>query len=1045
MRKNYNAIFQQRFESLNAAQQQAVQTIEGPVMVIAGPGTGKTEILAARIAYILQQDTGADPNNILCLTFTESGAFAMRKRLEQFIGAVAYQVQIHTFHSFCNQIIQENLERFGKRELDLVSELEVIEFLQRRIQTFSADHPLFHVSSDYHIKKLIQVFRTIKSENWDIKELIASIDDYLKDLPHREQYQYKRSVPSKNIQAGDVKQHEIDKEIKKCETLKAAIHEFPHYQNFLKEQGRYDYEDMIVWILHAFESDPEFLLSYQEQFLYTLVDEYQDTNGSQNRLLELLTSYWDAPNIFIVGDDDQSIFRFQGANLRNILSFHKRYTDTISVIVLKENYRSSQNILDVSGHFVSNNHERLIHEFSEFDKSLQAKNNQYALSVQKPIIREYSHILQEENSIIQEIEDVYKQGYDVSHIAIIYREHRQAKNIVQILEQRGIPVNVRESVNIFTLPLIQNILVLIEYIVKEKHQPYSAEDLLFHILYMPFWGIAPKSIALLYSYLQAVKKRNKADKQKATEELSLFGLETQEIQYMRDIISNPIHLSSVSGLEDIQQILDFYKFFEQSLQNTTTLSLLEQVQYIINTSGILDFACNDQNKEWHLRTLKTFFDFLKAESAKQPYLLLDGLLHTCQQMVDHNIQLSLEQATIKKKGVNFLTAHASKGLEFEKVYIIGCTARVWEKKKKNANNAYIFPDTVILSTEGNDLEESRRLFYVAMTRAKEYLILSYSLMDEKEKDTEKTQFIAEIMEQDNTYFEQIVPTEEQNMNYLEDLVRMSHNHHQENIAHEYLQQLLENYRLNVSHLNKYLRCPISFYYENLLKVPMGMNEYMSFGNAVHYALEHFFRTLQTDKTVEKLLHYFELGMKYKEHSFTRDQFSKRMTYGKKILKTYYETYKDGWDKKNIVEYNINNVVFHDVPLSGKIDRIEIDHNTAHVIDYKTGRYSNGRKKLQRPNDEQPLGGDYWRQLVFYKILLDAEKKKNWNMLSAEMNFVESEDESPLQRVKMIITDSDIDIVGKQIETVYRSIMNREFSQGCGEEDCKWCQLHKSLL
>ena len=366
--------FNQEYQKLNAQQRNAVDTIEGPVMVIAGPGTGKTQILAARIGKILL-DTDVLPENILCLTYTDAGTIAMRKRLVQFIGADAYKVNIYTFHAFCNDVIQDNLSLFEKTSLDAVSELESIQLFKILIDSFPKNHPLKRYRGDvyYEINNLKNLFSAMKREGWSAAYINQKIDEYLTDLPTRDEYIAKRAV--KDFKKGDVRTDKIAEEKEKMEKLRSAVNEFDNYQNLMRKKNRYDFDDMINWVIKVFEENAAVLSAYQEKFQYVLVDEYQDTSGIQNRLVQLLISYWDKPNVFVVGDDDQSIYRFQGANVENMLGFANAYTKELMTVVLTDNYRSTQPILDISKTLINKNEERLVKKIDGLSKELISSND----------------------------------------------------------------------------------------------------------------------------------------------------------------------------------------------------------------------------------------------------------------------------------------------------------------------------------------------------------------------------------------------------------------------------------------------------------------------------------------------------------------------------------------------------------------------------------------------------------------------------------------------------------------------------------------------
>ncbi|MFT5016248.1 MAG: DNA helicase-2/ATP-dependent DNA helicase PcrA, partial [Limisphaerales bacterium] len=322
----HNATFQTELDRLNPAQRAAVEKTDGPVMVLAGPGTGKTHLLAARIGNILSEtDTGA--HNILCLTFTEAGVKAMRERLLKFIGPEAHRIGIYTFHGFCSNLIQQNLQYFGKPDLEPLGELEQIRIIRSLLDGLEQDTPLrqgYHDPYFYepHLKHL---FSAIKSENWELDDMDQKIDKYVTELPAHPDFVYQKKYKDKV--KGDPKQGQIDEEILRMKRLRAATDLFPAYQEGLRKERRYDYGDMIGWVLRAFNDFPSLLRAYQERYQYVLVDEFQDTNGAQDAIVRSLVDYWEKPNIFIVGDDDQAIYEFQGARLRSMTDFFKRYDD----------------------------------------------------------------------------------------------------------------------------------------------------------------------------------------------------------------------------------------------------------------------------------------------------------------------------------------------------------------------------------------------------------------------------------------------------------------------------------------------------------------------------------------------------------------------------------------------------------------------------------------------------------------------------------------------------------------------------------------------
>ncbi|RYY60055.1 MAG: ATP-dependent helicase, partial [Chitinophagaceae bacterium] len=495
-RERLESKFLEEYEKLNTQQRKAVDQIEGPVMVIAGPGTGKTQILASRIGKILL-DTDASPDNILCLTYTDAGALAMRKRLLQFIGPEAYKVNIHTFHAFCNDVIQDNLSLFEKNSLDAISELEKIQLFKKLIDTLPKDNPLKRYRGDvyYEVKNLSSLFSTMKREGWTPEFINGKIDSYLADLPLRDEFLYKKKY--KEFQAGDLKQDRFNEEKEKMEKLRAAVGQFDRFQGMMRDAERYDFDDMINWVIRAFNENPYLLVSYQERFTYILVDEYQDTSGTQNRLVALLINYWDNPNVFVVGDDDQSVYRFQGANVENMIEFGDSYKENLMTVVLTNNYRSTQPILDISKTLINRNEERLINKIEGLSKDLLSSNSKLADLKHLPIMRQYETQRHEMIGVTREVQGLLEQGIAPGRIGVIYKENKYGETLSQYFKMLRIPVYSKRHLNILEVPLAKNILQILRYLAAEHDMPYGGDEMLFELMHFSWFKIPPIEIAKL--------------------------------------------------------------------------------------------------------------------------------------------------------------------------------------------------------------------------------------------------------------------------------------------------------------------------------------------------------------------------------------------------------------------------------------------------------------------------------------------------------------------------------------------------------------------
>ena len=1030
----YNEKFQQALANLNPEQLAAVNKMDGPVLVVAGPGTGKTQILAARIGKILT-DTDALPSEILCLTYTDAGAIAMRKRLFDFIGPDAYRINIYTFHAFCNEIIQENLEYFGKLNLEPLSELDAAMLFRELVDDFPNDHLLKRFTGDIYFDapRLQRLFSTMKSEGWDSAIIEAAVKEYLDDLPNREEFIYKRANLKAGIKIGDPKQKDIDKIAEAMQKLVAAVNEYYNYSLKMSNKGWYDYDDMIIWVLKAFRENEEILRKYQERYQYILVDEFQDTSGSQNELLKFLLNYWETPNVFVVGDDDQSIFKFQGANMKNILDFANDYVKTLHTVVLKHNYRSNQHILDISKALINNNKERLTSELA-LDKNLQSSHPRFDVLTVEPVIHEYENPGQEVVDVAMQIKDLVEKGTPPEEIAVIYRNHSQVEELLQYLDVQKIAVNTKRKIDVLEQPFGEKIITILRYLAMEMDSPYSGDELLFEIMHYDFFNIAPIEIAKASI---AVSKENYATASNNQPKTSLR-------RYISELRTpaQPGLFDSVQNVEMKFLISDI----DYLLKESVSVTLQQFFQQVIAKMGILRYIMNQPDKGTHMQMLTSFFDFLKEESRKNPEIKLSDLITTIDLMKKNNIRLSLNQVIFSDKGINFLTAHGSKGLEFEYVFFIGCDKKTWDSRGRN--NGFSYPDTLTRGPSDDiaQKEESRRLFYVALTRAKQCLMISYASKDRNGKDQEASQFIGEILADTPLVVHYPKVNEEDMLGFYATQFSVDDKPKIELLDRNYINQLLQNYTLSVTHLNNYLDCPLRFYFQCLIRVPSGKSPAATFGQAVHWALNRTFKKLKEwgDEfpPTEEFMKEYRWYMYRNRDSFTKEDFKLRVAYGEKILPAYYEQNIGSWNKIAITERTIKNIQIEGVPIKGNLDKIEFEGKNVSVVDYKTGKLKNAKDKLLRPTNEQPNGGDYWRQAVFYKILIDHDRN-DWQVVNTIFDFVEPIKDGEYHKEKLFITPDDTATVTDQIKTVYQKIMAHDFNTGCGKKECDWCHFVKS--
>lgn len=1040
--KQRNQAFREFLGTLNPAQRAAVDKTEGPVLVIAGPGTGKTHILAARIGNILL-NSDARGQNVLCLTFTEAGANAMRKRLLARIGPEAHRVPIYTFHGFCNRVIQEHLEQFGSGGLEPLSDLERIEVVRELLAKLPVSHPLRAGRKDVYQyeSQLRGLFSNMKKEGWTPGFVLKKTDEFLKGLPNNPDFLYQRNT--KTAKKGDPKLAQVIDITEKFERLKAAADLFPKYQLALEKTGRYEYEDMLLWVNRAFEKNEALLRTYQERYQYILVDEFQDTNGAQFQLLNQLLDFWETPNIFIVGDDDQSIYEFQGARLENLLHFAHQYRKGLEIIVLEDNYRSTQGILDAASKLVAHNQLRAV---DKLDKSLSKSLRAHSKAVSAPVVQQYESRLHELADIADKIEKLVKTGVAPSEIAVLYSRHKQANQLQILLGKKGIPFQTKRPVNVLEVPVMQHFRALLQYLDDELKQALSGEHRLFRLMHAVFLDLNPLDLAMVAASrspgqkkeLEGAPNPNYADASKAST--------TRNAVIWRRTLNDVANLQSLQ-LSDYQKLNNFGQLLNQWVSDAANLSLPQLIERLYSQTGLLDWTLQHPDKLWYLQVLHTFLETVpKPEKIRHSTRGTGGsdlgyFLQLLDSMDSNRLALPLRQLVEIEPGIQLLTAHAAKGLEFEHVFMFDCVDEAWESSSGNQRHQFALPPTLTLSGEEDALEARRRLFYVAATRAKQGLYISYAQQGNDAKSLIQSQFVDET-ELPKSLIEvpQKLLLETQTMLLLEapkPVISLP--------EAAVVDALLAQFSLSVTALNRYLRCPLAFWYEDILKVPRTMSEAAAYGTVMHGTLQRFFMKMKAHKqyqwpSVENLAKIFSAEMEQLRPHFSEQGFVQRLALGKENLRRLHLEQIPFWRKRAIVERRIDRVEFNGVPLIGVLDKIEWLDNGLRIVDYKTGIPDN--KKTAGPNEQYPLGGDYWRQLAFYQILLENARIYPESVQKSAISWLEPDRRGTFPIVEISFTRDEIALVENLVQETYAKIQNREFSTGCGKDDCTWCKMHR---
>lgn len=1000
MSKEVNSVeFLKKYTGLNKSQKEAVDAIDGPVMVIAGPGTGKTTILSLRIAQILLK-TDTKPENILALTFTNSGVLAMRKKLLEYIGDLAYRVNIFTFHSFSEHVIKEFSFYFKDLQFArVISDIEKIEIIEEIIKENSFKDIVYDHDIFASISEIVRAINDIKKDGLTPEEFRELIPKWQDEMMSDDSLYYKRKTGNFNV--GDVKESEkikIDKKVNKAYEILTV---FEEYQKIIKERGFYDFSDMILNVLKELEVNENLKFDLQEQYQYLLVDEHQDTNFGQNKLIQLLTDaehLEGRPNLFTVGDDKQSIYRFQGASLENFKFLDTVYRD-VKKIALEENYRSSENILNSAHSLIVNTSEDAV-----FLNSNSKEKNKVKLL-------EFSNYKFELLKLADDILEKINSGVDPSEIAVIYRSNKNIREIKQVFNYKKIPHTILS--NEFLLEDV-NIENLIDYlkVINNPKDDYSLGKTMF----TNFVGLNPFDVVSILNKFSVYNRGKKKS--------------------LIDILDNKKVLEEF-GVNDIDSFINLKSKIKDLKIKSENQDFEDFIKDFINMSGYLDFMLLANDSQDQLIKLDKLFDEIKKQRQNNKNYSLSNFIKFIDSYKKYKLDIETENPEILS-GVKLMTAHKSKGLEFEFVYIINAIRSGWEKKRGGHG--------ISLPLQGfkGDESDERRLFYVAMTRAKKELSISFAKKDWQGREQEKTQFINEI---DESFIEK-VETKDYELSHLSDLSIFVKNTGEEKSVFdkEYLKNIFLGKNLSITAINNYVDCPVRYLFKNLIQLPSTYNDHQTFGNVIHSVLEEFFNDSAKE---EKILSKKDMLSKFKNHinnsKISDDSFGRYQNTGEELLSDYYDKYHKEWNINIETEKRIKETLElrsgEKISLTGVLDKIVYLESPLegpiNIVDYKTGKGYSEKDKPQKEALE--------RQLVFYHLLMRNFNKGKYSVQKAMLDFVAKNKKGEYEQFTVEVGEEKISLLVDLINEMSSDILSGEFlNKGCNKDGCEHCALYKKI-
>ncbi len=1045
--------YEKALKELNNEQRAAVEHIEGPLLVIAGPGTGKTQLLSVRVAYILQ-NTDTSPQNILCLTFTNKAATNMRDRLFDFIGPAAYKVAVRTFHSFAADIMNDYPDYFwnGAR-LGTVPDTVQLEVIQEILMSLPLDNPLAkrfagELTGTTAVQNALKLTKeagltpekleTIISVNLDYIDLIeADVVDILSEtLSYKKLYGLLTNIealPEQSIDTAITPLLSLRSVL--VESLKQAIaldadtgkatntskwkqrfvksvdgvkgmhaersinqwwlelsHVYKLYRDTLHTRGYYDYSDMIVEVISQLEQNTELRSDVQEQFTHVLIDEFQDTNPAQLRLAHLVADHHTSngqPNLMAVGDDDQSIFKFNGAELSNMLNFRSFYKIK-KAIVLVENYRSSQAILNTAHLLAEQINDRLTKREADIIKNLIAKKE----PTEQGTIQHLSYPTREHqlSAIANTIAVAHKKS---GTIAVLARGHESLLRLAEQLQALDVAIRYERQNNALNHPVVVQVLLVCDLLIELNNGNEAASNvILSELLREPLWGVSTEALWQL-----AIDNRYRPHWVKsllASEDTQIVELMKDFMELARAAATNPLSLmiEYIVGLRPYEKFTSPIRnhFFENKATTSAYLEALSALRLL-----------TDLAREFSIKNEVTLTDFMKFVHVNRENKRL---------ITDSSVYVSGNDA------VQLLTVHKAKGLEFDTVFVVDANEEYWKPNRGGRKSPVNLP----LQAYGEDADDYARLFYVAATRAKHSLFVSSFYSNVLGEELLSAPFVRAVLPPKRI--------ELQNAGDPKKVLESALSWPQLGHAKEsfLLQPVLEEFTLSPTALLNFLDVTVGgpgyFKERDLLRLPEAKTMSQSYGTAIHAALEYAQKLVNKDAfDLDEVFQAYEDALV--EQQVLSDEFERYLPLGQRTLGTLFETYGYTLQPKSNSEQKLICTLEGGVRLLGKLDRIDgQDPNKIIIADYKTGKpltslFTNDQSKAVKA----------WRhrsQLIFYALLASQTPRlAGRSAIECQMVYVESPD------IKHLIqsytpTSEEIARMSTLIQKAWKKIIATDF-------------------
>ena len=985
-------------DKLNEEQKKAVTHPHGPLLIVAGAGTGKTTVITSRLAWLIKEGL-TRPEEILAITFTDKAANEMQERVDQLLPFGYLDLSIATFHAFGQRILERHGLEIGlPNDFKLLTQTEGWLLVRRHLSKFNLDYyrPLGNPTKFIHA--LIKHFSRCKDEE-------ISPKDYLN---HAE-----------NIKLNHDQTDQWESETKRLNELANAYHT---YNQLLLDNNALDFGDLINYTLRLFRARPHILAAYRKQFKYILVDEFQDTNLAQYELIKLLAGSPESANLTVVGDHKQAIYKFRGASLSNILHFNQDFPNAAKICLIK-NYRSAQNILDLSHQFIQLNNGRALAQENFDQEKLNQKLEATKEGDGQIEFLNTSTAEGEARTVVKKIMELKNENNSWNDFAILLRANNQADIFINTLEEAGIPEQFLASAGLYRAPVVLDILAYLR-LLDDYHENTAA----YRVCHFAPWQIPSEDLIKIIHFTKK-KAWSLFFTLKNHAFLSLDDETRKKIEKILSLVARHTALARDNKVRKVVQL-----FLEESgyLKNLIEREKDDPLKYSRDILYLNKF----------IDTIAEFEQTQKEPTIKNYLAELDFILDSGEEGSLSNLHQEGSEA------VKIMTVHSAKGLEFKYVFIVNLVELKFPAT--NRGEPIAIPNELVkelISNEDSFLEEERRLFYVAMTRAKEGLYFTAARSYGGARERKPSRFLYETglvsKNQLNPKTAEKVRTANNSLDQVVTKISPVELMNDGKTQNKTTNQYLIPKKFSFTQLRAFQTCPYQYKFAHVLKLPVRGNASFSFGKTMHSTLQKFYQRLIELNTVNQLNLFsvpeevanpnqlktptLEDLLKFYEESWIDDwyldsqQKERYREEGRRSLKEFYALNQDHWTKPMVLEKGFN-LRLGGENLIGAIDRVdELSDGTVEIIDYKTGQ----------PKKEDVLESEDKEQLLIYQLATVDVLQKKPSILS--FYYLNQN-----KKISFLGTGEEIEKLKEKIKKTIEAIKTSDFKATPSPQICRNC-------